>query len=93
MAEYKGANDVVSIDDILDVCGKYITNKDSLTLIKQAYDFIMDKHKDQKRKSGEPYTNHLIWVAYILATLQPDCFMMLWKIVMLVMTKWLSVLV
>ena len=27
MAEYKGANDVVSIDDILDVCGKYITNK------------------------------------------------------------------
>ena len=43
MAEYKGANDVVSIDDILDVCGKYITNKDSLTLIKQAYDFIMDK--------------------------------------------------
>ena len=70
MAEYKGANDVVSIDDILDVCGKYITNKDSLTLIKQAYDFIMDKHKDQKRKSGEPYTNHLIWVAYILATLQ-----------------------
>ena len=50
MAEYKGANDVVSIDDILDVCGKYITNKDSLTLIKQAYDFIMDKHKDQKRK-------------------------------------------
>ena len=39
MAEYKGANDVVSIDDILDVCGKYITNKDSLTLIKQAYGF------------------------------------------------------
>ena len=27
MAEYKGANDVVSIDDILDVCGKYITIK------------------------------------------------------------------
>ena len=25
---------------------------------------------DKKRKSGEPYTNHLIWVAYILATLQ-----------------------
>lgn len=70
MAEYKGAGDVVTIDDVLEVSKKYITNPDSITLINQAYDYIMDKHKGQKRKSGEPYTNHLIWVAYILATLQ-----------------------
>ena len=70
MAEFKGAGDTVTIDDVLEVCGKYITNQDSIALINRAYDYIMEKHAGQKRKSGEPYTNHLIWVAYILATLQ-----------------------
>ena len=70
MAEYKGAGDTVTINDVLEVCGKYITNQESIDLINQAYDFIMEKHEGQKRKSGEPYTIHLIWVAYILATLQ-----------------------
>lgn len=70
MAEYKGASDTVTINDVLEVCGKYITNQESIDLINQAYDFIMEKHEGQKRKSGEPYTIHLIWVAYILATLQ-----------------------
>ena len=50
MAEYKGAGDVVSIKDVLEVCGKYITNQESLTLINQAYDYIMEKHKGQKKK-------------------------------------------
>lgn len=70
MAEFKGTGDTVTIDDVLEVCGKYITNQDSIALINRAYDYIMEKHAGQKRKSGEPYTNHLIWVAYILATLQ-----------------------
>ncbi|MDB7093295.1 bifunctional (p)ppGpp synthetase/guanosine-3',5'-bis(diphosphate) 3'-pyrophosphohydrolase [Erysipelatoclostridium ramosum] len=70
MAEYKGAGDTVTINDVLEVCGKYITNQESIDLINQAYDFIIEKHEGQKRKSGEPYTIHLIWVAYILATLQ-----------------------
>lgn len=70
MAEYKGAGDTVTINDVLEVCGKYITNQESIDLINQAYDFIMEKHEGQKRKSAEPYTIHLIWVAYILATLQ-----------------------
>ena len=70
MAEFKGAGDTVTIDDVLEVCGKYITNQDSIALINRAYDYIMEKHAGQKRKSGEPYTNYLIWVAYILATLQ-----------------------
>ena len=70
MAEYKGAGETVTINDVLEVCGKYITNQESIDLINQAYDFIMEKHEGQKRKSGEPYTIHLIWVAYILATLQ-----------------------
>lgn len=70
MIEYKKAGDKVTIDDVKEVCGTYITNEESFELINKAYAFIMDKHKGQKRKSGEPYTIHLIWVAYILATLQ-----------------------
>lgn len=70
MNDYKKAGDKITIDDVLDVCTTYIKNEDSLKLIHKAYDFIMDKHAGQKRKSGEPYTIHLIWVAYILATLQ-----------------------
>lgn len=68
--KYKGAGDPMSYDDVLALVKTYITKEESLTLIQKAYDFIMVKHKEQKRKSGEPYTIHLIWVAYILATLQ-----------------------
>lgn len=70
MSEYKGAGDTVTIDDVLAVVKTYISNEESIALIQKAYDFIMEKHAGQKRKSGEPYTIHLIWVAYILATLQ-----------------------
>ncbi|MCD7810166.1 MAG: bifunctional (p)ppGpp synthetase/guanosine-3',5'-bis(diphosphate) 3'-pyrophosphohydrolase [Erysipelotrichaceae bacterium] len=68
--EYKGANDTITFDDVLESCSTYITKEESIALIQKAYDYIMVKHEGQKRKSGEPYTNHLIWVAYILTTLQ-----------------------
>ncbi len=66
----KEINEDVTIDDILEVAKTYITKEESLALIMKAYDFVMDKHHDQKRKSGQPYTIHLLWVAYILANLQ-----------------------
>ncbi|MCD8028968.1 MAG: bifunctional (p)ppGpp synthetase/guanosine-3',5'-bis(diphosphate) 3'-pyrophosphohydrolase [Erysipelotrichaceae bacterium] len=68
--EYKGANDMITFDDVLESCSTYITKEESIALIQKAYDYIMVKHEGQKRKSGEPYTIHLIWVAYILTTLQ-----------------------
>ncbi|MCD7839742.1 MAG: bifunctional (p)ppGpp synthetase/guanosine-3',5'-bis(diphosphate) 3'-pyrophosphohydrolase [Erysipelotrichaceae bacterium] len=68
--EYKGANDTITFDDVLESCSTYITKEESIALIQKAYDYIMVKHEGQKRKSGEPYTIHLIWVAYILTTLQ-----------------------
>ena len=68
--KYKGAHDQVTFDDVLESCSTYITKKESIDLIQKAYDYIMVKHEGQKRKSGEPYTIHLIWVAYILTTLQ-----------------------
>ena len=48
----------------------YIKNKESLEMIEKAYTFAFDVHKDQKRKSGEPYFVHLLNVAYELARLE-----------------------
>ncbi|MBO6046676.1 MAG: bifunctional (p)ppGpp synthetase/guanosine-3',5'-bis(diphosphate) 3'-pyrophosphohydrolase, partial [Erysipelotrichaceae bacterium] len=70
MVEYKGAGDTVTFEDVMEVVKTYISNEESLELITHAYNYVMEKHVGQKRRSGEPYTVHLIWVAYILATLQ-----------------------
>ena len=48
----------------------YIKNEESLALITKAYDFAEEAHKDQKRKSGEPYFIHLLNVGYELAKLK-----------------------
>ena len=48
----------------------YIQDKESLALIKKAHDFAQEVHKDQKRKSGEPYFVHLLNVAYELSRLK-----------------------
>ena len=48
----------------------YITNKDSLALIEKAYNYAYEKHKDQFRKSGEPYFTHCLAVCYELAKLR-----------------------
>ncbi len=43
-----------------------------LDLIKKAYNFAKELHKDQKRKSGEPYIIHPLSVAMILAKMNMD---------------------
>ena len=58
-----------TIKDVLDVAQTYINNPESLALIKKAYDIADECHKGQFRKSGEPYVQHPIEVAYILAQL------------------------
>ena len=45
---------------------------DDLHLIERAYHIARDAHKDQKRKSGEPYIIHPLCVAIILAELELD---------------------
>ena len=59
-------------EELFDEIGKYIKNKDSLDLIEKAYDYAYEKHKDQKRSSGEPYFVHVLNVAYELAKLKTD---------------------
>ena len=45
---------------------------DDLTIIEKAYKVAAEAHKDQKRKSGEPYIIHPLCVAIILAELELD---------------------
>ena len=59
-------------EDLFDLLRTYITNDDSIAIIEKAYDYAYEKHKDQKRSSGEPYFVHLFSVAYILASLKAD---------------------
>lgn len=42
------------------------------SMVEKAYQLAVDAHKDQKRKSGEPYIIHPLKVAYILAELELD---------------------
>ena len=41
-------------------------------LVRRAYDTAAERHRDQFRSSGEPYTTHLLEVAHILADMKLD---------------------
>ena len=58
-----------TINDILDVAKTYILNVESIDVIKKAYEIAEKMHEGQYRKSGDPYVQHPLEVAYILATL------------------------
>ena len=51
---------------------KYIKNTEELEEIKKAYLFANEKHKGQKRISGENYIIHPLNVAYILSDIHAD---------------------
>ena len=50
---------------------KYHPSTD-VSLIEKAYKLAVKAHGDQRRKSGEPYIIHPLWVAIILADLEMD---------------------
>lgn len=58
-----------TIEDILAKVSEYLKEEKNLALIKDAYVVACEKHKDQMRKSGDPYVQHPIEVAYLLAEL------------------------
>ena len=60
---------VVTDEMFFDQVRTYISDPDSLAMIRKAYEYAREKHKEQFRKSGEPYFVHLQNVGYILATL------------------------
>ncbi len=57
--------------DLLNTIRSYHPSTD-LSMIEKAYGVALKAHKDQKRKSGEPYIIHPLCVAIILAELELD---------------------
>ncbi len=58
-------------DDLIKTIKKYHPSAD-LSMIRRAYEVAKERHKDQKRRSGEPYIIHPLCVAIILADLEMD---------------------
>ena len=69
-APVNGGYPLHTFQEVEDVYMLYISSPSDRKRIVEAYDFIMEKHKNQFRRSGEPYYHHLVEVAYILASLQ-----------------------
>lgn len=62
-------NKICTFEDLRKLYKTYIHDENADKLIEKAYNFADEKHKLQKRKSGDPYITHPIAVACILATL------------------------
>ncbi|WP_307474212.1 RelA/SpoT family protein [Cytobacillus purgationiresistens] len=66
------ANDqVLTAEQVIDRTREYL-NEEHAQFVKKAYEFAKHAHRDQYRKSGEPYIIHPIQVAGILADLEMD---------------------
>ena len=62
-------------DVLFEVLTKLMTaenRQDEMGIIRKAYELAKEAHKDQKRKSGEPYLIHPVCVAIILTQLDMD---------------------
>ena len=66
------ANDqVLTAEQVIDKTREYL-NEEHVALVKKAYEYAKHAHREQYRKSGEPYIIHPIQVAGILADLEMD---------------------
>ena len=61
----------ITIQDVINKRKEHARRVD-VKLIRKAYNLANEKHKDQKRGSGEPYIIHPLNVAYILADIGLD---------------------
>ena len=69
IAEYLSPEELYS--DVIDRVRKYHPS-DDISLIEKGYEVARKAHEGQKRKSGEPYIIHPLYVALILADLELD---------------------
>ncbi|MFB1080567.1 bifunctional (p)ppGpp synthetase/guanosine-3',5'-bis(diphosphate) 3'-pyrophosphohydrolase [Jeotgalibacillus sp. JSM ZJ347] len=66
------ANDrVLTVEEVFEITSSYM-NESQVAFVKKAYHLAEEAHKEQFRKSGEPYIIHPVQVAGILAELQMD---------------------
>lgn len=63
--------DILTIEEIMEKAEKYLSS-DGIAFLWEAYSFAKEAHKDQFRKSGEPYIIHPVQVAGILVDLEMD---------------------
>src|SRR5579863_9215527 len=59
------------LDELLDKLKKHRPSDDPW-LVRRAYDIAAERHRDQLRRSGDPYLTHLLEVAHILADMRMD---------------------
>ncbi len=59
----------LTIEDILALIPEGVTAPEARDLVRRAYEFAEQAHRGQIRKSGEPYIQHPIHVAWLLAQL------------------------
>ena len=63
--------DAPGLANLLEKAGTYLP-KEKLAVVEAAYGFAAEKHRGQVRQSGEPYLEHPLQTALILAGLQLD---------------------
>jgi len=61
----------MSLAELLEKAEKYLP-PEKVALVKKAYEFAVEAHKGQTRKTGDPYIEHPLQVALILARVQLD---------------------
>ncbi|MEG0077930.1 MAG: bifunctional (p)ppGpp synthetase/guanosine-3',5'-bis(diphosphate) 3'-pyrophosphohydrolase [Erysipelotrichaceae bacterium] len=64
------AKTISTFDELLDEVKKYIHKEENIDLITRAYLCAEKNHQGQFRRSGEPYTIHVLQVGFILAQLR-----------------------
>lgn len=64
-----GDSKPITIENLIDLAKTYLHDENNINFINKAYMVAKEKHDGQLRKSGEPYVQHPLEVAYILTTL------------------------
>src|SRR5690606_29583008 len=59
----------MTIEKVIDCAATYLHNQKNLEMIRKAYILAEEKHRGQFRKSGDPYIQHPLEVAYMLCEL------------------------
>src|SRR5262249_185061 len=65
------AHSKLTLEDLLEETRHYLTPED-IEKIQRAYDLSSTAHKGVVRRSGEPYIQHPLEVAYLLADMRID---------------------
>ena len=63
------ARNLITYQDLMTQISSYLKQKKNIDMISKAYKLAEKMHKGQFRKSGDPYIQHPLEVAYLLASL------------------------